>query len=79
MPTHFEEDNLAGSASAARSWSLPLVVCGSALIGGILMYWIVPDTAGHGTDASISAVHHNPRGVRFRTVVVKIIASALTI
>jgi Voltage gated chloride channel len=35
--------------------------------------------AGHGTDAAISAVHHNPRGIRFRAVIVKIVASALTI
>ena len=28
---------------------------------------------------AISAVHHNPRGVRFRAVIVKIVASALTI
>ena len=38
-----------------------------------------PEAEGHGTDAAIAAVHHNPRGVRLRTVFVKIVASALTI
>src|SRR5664280_3167024 len=40
---------------------------------------IAPEAEGHGTDAAISAVHHNPRGIRFRAVIVKIVASALTI
>src|SRR6202020_3051909 len=30
-------------------------------------------------DAAISAGHHDRRGVRFRTVVVKLVASALTV
>ena len=45
----------------------------------MLVYRFAPDAEGHGTDAAIAAVHHNPRGIRFRTVVVKIVASALTI
>ena len=40
---------------------------------------VAPEAEGHGTDAAIAAVHHNPRGIRFRAVVVKIVASALTI
>jgi H+/Cl- antiporter ClcA/predicted transcriptional regulator len=50
-----------------------------ALLGALLVYRFAPEAEGHGTDAAISAVHHNPRGVRFRAVVVKIVASALTI
>ena len=50
-----------------------------ALLGAILVYRFAPEAEGHGTDAAISAVHHNPRGVRFRVVIVKIVASALTI
>jgi H+/Cl- antiporter ClcA len=45
----------------------------------LVVYRFAPEAEGHGTDAAISAVHHNPRGVRFRAVVVKIVASALTI
>ncbi len=44
-----------------------------------MSYRFAPEAEGHGTDAAISAVHHNPRGVRFRAVIVKIVASALTI
>ena len=49
------------------------------LLGAVLVYRFAPEAEGHGTDAAISAVHHNPKGVRFRAVLVKIVASALTI
>ena len=60
-----------------KSWG-PSVVLG-ALAGAVLVFEIAPEAEGHGTDAAISAVHHNPRGIRLRTVAVKIVASALTI
>jgi len=44
-----------------------------------LVVRFAPEAEGHGTDAAIPAVHHNPRGIRFRVVLVKIVASALTI
>jgi H+/Cl- antiporter ClcA len=56
-----------------------LVVGLGALLGGIIVFRFAPEAEGHGTDAAISAVHHNPRGIRFRAVIVKIVASALTI
>ena len=59
--------------------ALPLVVGLGALLGAILVFRFAPEAEGHGTDAAISAVHHNPRGIRFRAVIVKIVASALTI
>ena len=79
VPTPAGESGLAGSASFARPWLLPLVVGFGALLGGLLVFGVAPEAQGHGTDAAISAVHHNPRGLRFRAVVVKIVASALTI
>ena len=51
---------------AARPWALPLVAGFGALLGAVLVFRIAPEAEGHGTDAAISAVHHNPRGVRFR-------------
>ena len=78
-PTPFGEGNVVGSTSFSRPWALPLVTCAGALAGAILVFTFAPDAEGHGTDAAIAAVHHNPRGIRLRTVVVKIIASALTI
>jgi CIC family chloride channel protein len=79
VPTPIGEGGHAASASFSRPWALPLVVGFGALLGALLVFRFAPDAEGHGTDAAISAVHHNPRGIRFRTVIVKIVASALTI
>ncbi len=79
VPTPTGEGGNRASASFTRPWALPLVVGLGALLGAVLVFRFAPDAEGHGTDAAISAVHHNPRGIRFRTVVVKIVASALTI
>ena len=79
VPTPAGEGGHVASASFSRPWALPLVVGLGALLGGLLVYWVAPEAEGHGTDAAISAIHHNPRGIRFRAVVVKIVASALTI
>jgi H+/Cl- antiporter ClcA len=79
VPTPVGEGARHASASAARPWALPLVAGIGALLGALVVYRFAPEAEGHGTDAAISAVHHNPRGVRFRAVVVKIVASALTI
>ncbi len=79
VPTPAAEGHVAGSVHAARPWALPLVAGAGALLGAVLVYRFAPEAEGHGTDAAISAVHHNPKGVRFRAVIVKIVASALTI
>jgi CIC family chloride channel protein len=79
VPTPVGEGSQVASAHYARPWAIPLVACVGALAGAILVFGIAPDAEGHGTDAAIDAVHHNPRGIRLRTVVVKIVASALTI
>lgn len=79
VPTPVGEGGHAASASFSRPWALPLVVGFGALLGAILVFRFAPEAEGHGTDAAISAVHHNPRGIRFRAVIVKIVASALTI
>jgi CIC family chloride channel protein len=79
VPTPVGEGARLGSRVVARPWALPLVAGSGALLGALLVYRFAPEAEGHGTDAAISAVHHNPRGVRFRAVIVKIVASALTI
>jgi H+/Cl- antiporter ClcA/CBS domain-containing protein len=79
VPNPAGEGGQMASASFARPWALPLIVGIGALLGGVLVFRIAPEAEGHGTDAAISAVHHNPRGIRFRAVIVKIVASALTI
>ncbi len=79
VPTPVGEGGHGASAGFSRPWALPLVVGFGALLGAILVFRFAPEAEGHGTDAAISAVHHNPRGIRFRAVIVKIVASALTI
>ena len=79
VPTPFAEGGLHASTHFVRPWAIPLVAGAGALVASVLVFTIAPDAEGHGTDAAISAVHHNPRGIRMRTVVVKIVASALTI
>ncbi len=79
VPTPAGEGNAAGSAHFARAWAIPLAVVLGALASGFLVFTWAPEAEGHGTDAAISAVHHNPRGIRLRAVIVKIVASALTI
>ncbi len=79
VPQPISEGSGAASAHFTRPWAIPLVAGGGALLGAILVFSIAPEAEGHGTDAAIAAVHHNPRGVRLRTVFVKIVASALTI
>jgi CIC family chloride channel protein len=79
VPTPIGEGGHAASSSAARPWALPLVGGAGALLGAVLVFRVAPEAEGHGTDAAIAAVHDNPRGVRFRAVIVKIVASALTI
>ena len=79
VPTPFGEGGTTGSAGFPRAWVIPLVVCGGGLVSGLLVFTFAPEAEGHGTDAAIEAVHQNPRGVRLRTVAVKIVASAVTI
>ncbi len=63
----------------ARPWAVPLVVGLGGLIAGLLVFTFAPEAEGHGTDAAIHAIHHDPTGIRPRVVVVKLIASAITI
>ncbi len=79
VPTPAGEGGKAGSASYARPWAIPLVTTLGGLLAGWLVFTFAPEAEGHGTDAAISAVHHQPRSIRVRAVLVKIIASALTI
>jgi CIC family chloride channel protein len=79
VPTPAGEGLVAGSATVARAWALPLVTGVGGLMSGVLVFMFAPEAEGHGTDAAISAVNDNPRGIRFRAVLVKIVASAITI
>ncbi len=73
------EGNIQVAYHVARPWAIPLVVGLGGLLSGVLVFGLAPEAEGHGTDAAIEAVHHNPSGIRARVSAVKIIASALTI
>ncbi|MGB7630342.1 MAG: chloride channel protein, partial [Candidatus Deferrimicrobium sp.] len=49
------------------------------LASGVIVYFIAPETEGHGTDAMIEAFHDRGGKIRKRVPFIKIIASALTI
>ena len=78
-PSPLGEGAAIGSAQFTRPWAIPLVVGLGGLISGVLVFGLAPEAEGHGTDAAIEAVHHNPKGIRGRVSLIKIIASAVTI
>jgi chloride channel protein, CIC family len=79
VPLARGEGLVRASSWFGRPWALPLVVGLGGLLAGLLVYRFAPEAEGHGTDAAIHAVHEDPRGIRVRTVIVKLVASALTI
>jgi chloride channel protein, CIC family len=78
-PLPFGEGNRLAAGSFSRPWAIPLVVGFGGLISGVLVFGFAPEAEGHGTDSAISAVHHNPRGIRGRVTLIKLVASAATI
>lgn len=79
LPTPLVEGNSPGSSHYARPWALPLVTTGGALLSALLVAKFAPEASGHGTDSAIEAIHTDPRNIRGRVVLVKLISSALTI
>jgi len=69
----------AGTGHFPHWWLIPVIVCLGGLVTGLVVQRLAPEAEGHGTDAAIDAVHTNPRMVRARAVIVKLIASALMI
>ena len=78
-PAPAGEGGTPGSSGFIRPWAIPLVTTLGGLISGSLVFLLAPEAEGHGTDAAIEAVHSNPRGIRIRAVLIKIVASAVTI
>lgn len=78
-PLPVGEGNRLAQGEFARPWAIPLVVGLGGLISGVLVFRLAPEAEGHGTDAAIAAVHHNPRSIRWRVTLVKLVSSAATI
>ncbi|WP_322749922.1 MULTISPECIES: chloride channel protein [unclassified Frankia] len=68
-----------GVIQGTRWWLLPAVVGGGAFISTLLVKLVAPESAGHGTDAAIKAIHYDPTSMRARVPVVKLLASAGTL
>ena len=79
IPTPVGEGGSRGSAGFERPWAIPLVTTAGALLSALIVARLAPEATGHGTDEAIEAVHGDPRAIRFRAVLVKMVASALTI
>ncbi len=77
-PTPLGEGGTAESGTT-HSWRIPLLVGLGGLVSGLIVYRLAPEAEGHGTDAAIAAVHHDPGGIRGRVAFVKILSSAITI
>jgi CIC family chloride channel protein len=79
IPTPVGEGGSHGSAGFQRAWAIPLVTTAGALVSALIVAKLAPEATGHGTDEAIEAVHGDPRAIRFRAVLVKMVSSALTI
>jgi CIC family chloride channel protein len=79
VPRPVGEGGSHGSPGFVRPWAIPLVTTVGALLSALIVTKLAPEATGHGTDEAIEAVHTDPRSIRFRAVLVKMVASALTI
>jgi CIC family chloride channel protein len=77
-PTPASEGGV-GATGFQRAWAIPLVTLGGALVSAFIVAKFAPEAEGHGTDSAIEAVHTDPRSIRARAVLVKMVSSALTI
>jgi CIC family chloride channel protein len=79
IPTPAGEDGNRPSSGLHRAWAIPLVTTAGAFLSAVIVAWLAPEAQGHGTDEAIEAVHSYPTNIRSRVVLVKMVASALTI
>src|ERR1700744_3444776 len=79
IPIPLAEGGRPASSHYLRPWAIPLVTTGGALVSALIVAGVSPEGTGHGTDSAIEAIHTDPRRIRTRVVLVKMIASALTI
>ena len=62
-----------------RIWGLVAAPAIGGLLSALLVYRFAPDAAGHGTDAAIRAYHRGGGYIPWKTPLVKLVASALTL
>jgi CIC family chloride channel protein len=80
VPTTARQGAASGSRSITRPWALPVVLGIAALAGSALLVRFAPsESEGNGMDAAIGDLHRDPRSIRVRAMVLRLVASALTI
>lgn len=60
-------------------WMIIVVMTLGGLVSGWLVYTFAPEAEGHGTDAAIDAYHNKRGSIRGRILIVKTLASAVTL
>jgi H+/Cl- antiporter ClcA len=68
-----------GTGHIPHLWLIPVIVCLGGLVSGMLNAWLAPRAASRGLDATIEAVHTDPRRISSRAVVAEFASSAITI
>jgi len=74
-----ERPLFAPSSGNRNLWILAVMPALGGLLSGVLVDWLAPEAAGHGTDGAIDAYHRRGGFIRLRVPIVKIVASALTL
>lgn len=67
------------STNPSTFWILPAMLVAGGIAVGLLVTYIAPETAGHGTDEAIRAFHQGRGVIRNRTPPMKFLVSVLTI
>jgi CIC family chloride channel protein len=73
------EPNHVSASGQIRIWGLIIAPAVGGLLSALLVYRFAPDAAGHGTDAAIRAYHRGGGRIPWRTPLVKLLASSLTL
>ena len=58
-------------------WLIVLIPAAGGLVSGLLVQYIAPEAAGHGTDAAVQAYHTKRGNVRKRVPIVKLLSSSI--
>lgn len=67
------------SSSFPRILLLPAILAAGGLGAGLIVQFLAPEVAGHGTDETIESFHERKGKIRARVPVLKMLASALTL
>ena len=76
----YSDHSIFGVVAADFSvWLILPIIAAGGLVTGVLVYLLAPEAEGAGTDAAIDAFHNQRGNIPLRVLLVKLIASAITI